>query len=181
MDGVKKTLSAVISIFIILAFGVGGYFLGWYLDKQAAAKADSEMSGVNLVYTDSDFKFSYPRDWNRVTSSVSGNTKKIFTTSPNGSEFGYLLDTQAGTTYSVCDTKTPNGNNKIIKKCTFVTGTPEIARYIVSTTGGVTEWRVAEKDGTIFVSKDSKTFYYKAKSDADLVILDKIMKSVVKN
>lgn len=176
----KNGIISVLGIILVIAVGVGGYYLGWFLDKQAYEKKINELSGVNKVYSNETLgiKFSYPGDWSPVEYTTDGKTIKIFTIGDRGVEFGYVAKLEQGDIY-VCDEKEPNGNDKFTKKCTFVPGSPVFARF-EETVGGEKLWIITESGLGKYVSYEGDHFYYKNATQNDLTTLDKIMKSVVR-
>lgn len=184
-----KVIGTILSILLIVGIGFGGYYLGWYLDKQAAARQAEEMKSVNKVFNDSDLgiKFTYPGDWSSVSDNTVEGARTITTESPNGSIFGYSLNTQSSGKMIACDEDLPNGDGKTVKKCEFVHGSFTYARYLdtddKADNGDL--WLIAEKgaetEENSYLYKSSDGFYFRVKDPQDLATLDKIMKSVIRS
>lgn len=176
----NKTVLGIIGLLVVIGMGVGGYYLGWFLDKQAYEKKINELAGVNKVYNNETLgiKFSYPGDWSSAEYESKDGTVRIFTTGDKGVEFGYVAKLEQGNIY-VCDEKEPNGNDRFTKKCTFVTGSPVFGRF-EETVDGEKLWIITESGLGKYVSYEGDYFYYKNATQSDLTTLDKIMKSVVR-
>jgi hypothetical protein len=199
MEKSGSTILLVLGILLVIGMGVGGYYLGRYIDVQEAKKVVSVKERLPEADTTADKTFSYenikvtftyPGDWTkRVYELVEGGKKvyEVSIVSPDGSYFYYNMSELAGKT-TKCDANDPEGKVSGNSKCTFIyDGDSKFARYVDASKSSSElgeYWVVAEpfdsdKPG-IYEHFSSNGFHYEAKNSDDLEELDKIMKSVVR-
>ena len=187
----KNTLLTILGLLLIIGMGVGGYFLGWYLDKVAGDKQQeviTERNKLPKTYTNPEMKikFVYPGTWTITQPSGDAYNTIVTVTKDNGTEFVFLNGKAESGTIKTCDEADPNGTTTGSQKCTFQKGTNfSYGRFEDSTKSssesgkfyGIAE-PASQSEAKKYIFNSLQGFYYKAVSDSDLTELDNIMKSV---
>ncbi|KKR06355.1 MAG: hypothetical protein UT34_C0001G0395 [candidate division WS6 bacterium GW2011_GWF2_39_15] len=196
MDEGKKSniLPIILIVLLVGGMGVGGYYLGRYLDLEEAKKNSQNQSvATTKKYSNSTFKikFDYPSDWtlteaNETDAEEVKSARSVTVKSSSGSEFIYyhaVLDTPIETD-TACDEDDPNGDEDGNFPCQFITGIAKFARYenFDDSDLDLTIWHIAEVQDPstpkVYTFDPNDYFAYRVRNNSDLLDLDKIMKSV---
>ncbi len=196
MEKSGSTILLVLGILLVIGMGVGGYYLGRYLDIQEAEKVKAPVVRVKgdpketKTYTNSDvnIELKYPGDFKVIEAKLqdSDSTSYFRLVNEEGSVFGFERSSKSGTQV-ICDESDAQGTKGNNKKCEYITDLVRFARYLDTSKSNSTEgeyWVIAENVSAdkagVFRYDSSNGFYYKAMSSTDLERLDEIMKSVVR-
>lgn len=196
MEKTGSTILLILGILFVLGMGVGGYYLGRYLDLEEAKKNQTPVvrekgdPKVTKTYKNDDVRveLKYPGDFKLIEANLkdADSTSYFRLVNDNGSVFGYQRKSTKGTEI-VCDESDVEGTKGNNKKCTYITDLVRFARYIDTSKSNSQDgeyWVIAENVSAdkagVFKYNSSNGFYYYAMSSTDLDILDTIMKSVVR-
>lgn len=188
-SGSSKIVLTVLVVILLAGLGFGGYFLGKFLDIQAAKKQAAEVNrnvkAGEYENKSLGIKFSYPKDWS-LDQKMETDSSFVSVRNSKGSEFIFSNSKTADSNIQVCDEEDPTGVADGVEACTFISdGKIKYGRYKeeaansseVGDTWIVLEPAEVTNPGKYVVDR-AGFFYFISKSEADLEELDKIMKSV---
>jgi hypothetical protein len=193
-DGKVKVLPLILFVLLIAGFGIGGYYLGMYLDTQELDRKSADKTPTVIKttkYTNSDLgiSFDYPETWAIKEEGLDSDITVVKVISTLGSEFIYTKDTTKDTSSpKYCDTANKGGVVGESEKCEYFQG---------KSNNNYARFEDLEKDpeGDILniaeQGSDSSVNWYKydpndgfvfvVKGDGDIAYLDGIMITVIRS